>query len=142
MIDKVIIKTVNEPVTVEKTATRVVEKIVNEPINVNIGTLTRTIEIVKEGAQGPTGPEGPTGPTGPTGDLVIDIALFTITIAGTNTFAISAAADELIAVTINGIDYAQFCSISPAGSGNVAYDDTDKYKTEVDDIVRISFIEE
>lgn len=142
MADKVITKTVNEPITVEKAATKVVEKIVNDPIVVNVDALTKTVEVVKPGAQGPTGPEGPEGPTGPSGDVFIDERNFTVTVAGTTSFSIPAAADKLIAVFINQIDYGSFSSISPAGSGNVVYDDTGRYNTEIDDEVRIVFVEE
>jgi len=68
---------------------------------------------------GVQGPQGETGPAGAGGGLA-NTNTFTATAAQTD-FSISSAAETLVGVFINQINYVNFCAITPAGSGNVVY---------------------
>lgn len=65
---------------------------------------------------------------------------FNITIPGTTSFPVLATATLVLSFTLNQLDYCEFVSITPPGSGIIIYDDVAaSYVTEVGDFVKILY---
>ena len=65
---------------------------------------------------------------------------FTISSPGTTSFSILTTATKILSFNLNQLDYCEFVTITPAGSGIIVYDDVaGEYVTEVGDFVKVLY---
>lgn len=65
---------------------------------------------------------------------------FNVTVPGTTSFPVLATATLVLSFVLNQLDYCEFVTITPPGSGLIVYDDVAaQYVTEVGDFVKVLY---
>lgn len=70
----------------------------------------------------------------------LETKTFNVTVNGQVNFPVLSSATSVVYFMINQLDYSEFVSITPAGSGMIVYDDVGgEYSVEVGDYVKVLY---